>query len=214
MNINLGLYDIFSNIVPGFIYLLALYELSKSAKLQIPLSQMPEGISLAVVITLTAYLLGQLLNTVSYHYWYRRFESYTKSRKRVLDTLKYEFPGLKIRFHPDDADMLMTIIQHNNFDLSETIERLRANGIMMRNLSLGFALLAFASVVNLIQNWFEYQYLIFILGWVICSALSLRKAIDFSRWFYRDIFRQALQYGSTLEEALKKSRTLTDRKKD
>jgi len=209
MNLNLGLYDIFSNIVPGFMYLLVLYEFSKITKIQMPFTQMPEGLSLVVVLTLVAYILGHLLNSISYHYWYRRFESYSKTRRRVLDTLKAEFPDLKIQFDSDDADMLLSIIQHNNFSISETLERLRANGIMMRNLSLGFALLAVVSTISLVLNWFRIEYLVSIVGWIFCSVLSLRKAIDFTRWFFRDIFREALNYGSTLKDVLKTSRVLT-----
>jgi hypothetical protein len=213
MNLNLGLYDIFSNIVPGFIYLLVLYEFSKITKFQMPLHQMPEGLSLAVVLTLTAYILGHLLNTISYHYWYRRFESYSTTRRRVMEGLKRDFPELKIGFNPDDAEMLLAIIQHNNFNISETFERLRANGIMMRNLSLGFMMLSITTAISLLQNWFQYQYLVYIIGWMCCSGLSLRKAKDFTRWFFRDIFREALNYGSNLSEVLKKSRVLTEGKK-
>lgn len=205
MTINLGLYDVFANTVPGLVYLFFVYEVINLVNPKLlPLNPaIDTTITLGIIVL--AFILGHLVNRVSYYLWYRRFESYGRSREIVLRSLQRNYPKIKFEFEPDDADVLFAVIQHHDIRLAEKLESFRVNGIMMRNLSFGFLLLAIIPIIRVIQNGFSIASLIYFLIAVLLSVLALQRGVDYFRWFYRDIFREALNYGSNIREVLQTS---------
>jgi hypothetical protein len=207
MSLTLGLYDVFANIVPGLVYLSLIYELSVFLKLNISYSSVMSNSFLVIGLLVLALILGHILNRVSYTLWFRRFESYGASRRIVLESLSYQHPELG--FEADDAELLLAVIKHNDFELSERIESNRANGIMMRNLSFGFFLHAIVSIMFLIKDGVSVAYISYLVCSLLFCILSIQRTKDFIRWFYRDIFLETLNYGDNVSEVLKLSRRKT-----
>ena len=207
MSLTLGLYDVFSNIVPGLVYLSLAYELLALVKIDLPYSAILSNPFLLIALLVLALILGHILNRVSYTLWFWRFESYGTSRRIVQQSLANQHPELG--FEADDAELLLAVIKHNDFQLSERIESNRANGIMMRNLSFGFILHAIVAVMFLLKNGVSAVHLIYLVCALLFCFLSIQRTKDFIRWFYRDIFLEALNYGNNVSEVLKVSRRKT-----
>ena len=207
MSLTLGLYDVFANIVPGFVYLSLTYGLFVFLKINISYSAISSNPVLLIGLLVLAFLLGHILNRVSYTSWFWRFESYGTSRRIVQQSLSNQHPELG--FEADDAELLLAVIKHNDFQLSERIESNRANGIMMRNLSFGFILHAIIAVLFLLKDGVSAVCLIYLVCALLFCFLSIQRAKDFIRWFYRDIFLDALNYGNNISDVLKVSRKKT-----
>jgi hypothetical protein len=207
MSLNLGLYDVFANIVPGLVYLSLMYEIFEFLKIDIKYSSIASNSFLVIGLLVLALMLGHILNRISYTIWFRKFESYGASRKIVQESLIIHHPELN--FEADDAELLLAIIKHNDFQLSERIESNRANGIMMRNLSFGFILHTIMSVAFMLRDGLSIGYIAYLVGTFLFCILSVQRAKDFIRWFYRDIFLEAINYGDTTTEVLRASRRKT-----
>jgi hypothetical protein len=205
LTINLGLYDVFANTVPGLVYLFFTYELINLINPKLLQANPSPNTAIILGIIVVAFILGHLLNRISYHLWYRHFESYGRSRDIILHSLRKRNSKIELEFEPEDADILFGVIQHHDLRLAEKIEVSRVNGIMMRNLSFGFLLLAIISLIRIIRDGFSLELLISVLIVVLFSGLALQRAVDFFRWFYRDLYCESLNYGSNVQAVLKTS---------
>lgn len=207
MSVSLSLYDVFSNIVPGLIYLFAINEILKAfGKSQIDLLQAPSGQILFII--LIAFVLGQLFSTFTYEGWYKLFVKRYEDKLALEKTIS-RFPELKINFRSSDTELLLSVIQSRDKVVAERIEGFRANAIMMRNISFGLFLIG---LVELIKFFINNDTLIFLgiaLVSFVFSGIAIRGASRFYSWFYRDIFRNSALYGSTYLEVVKKFRKET-----
>jgi len=204
MSINLGLYDVFANMVPGLLYSFFLYELTKLLNIKILYVEQSSLVTITGFIVIS-FVLGHIFNRPSYNLWYKFIEKYQKTRIIALQDLKKYNPSINFDFLPEEAEILFAIIRHHDFQLAERIDAFRANCIMLRNISFGFVLLAIIPIVYIVRDGFSWEYLIYLLGGVVFSLLAARRAIDYMRWFYREIFRDARNYGNNLSVALKVS---------
>jgi hypothetical protein len=195
MSISLSLYDVFSNIVPGLIYLFAINELLKTLGVsRADLLQVSSGQTLFII--LIAFVLGQLFSTFTYEGWYRLFIRKFEDQTALERTIA-RFPELKIKFKPGDTELLLSAIQSRDKATAERIEGYRANAIMMRNISFGFFLIGLVELTRFFLNNFDFVLLGIALILFIASRIALRGASRFYGWFYRDIFRISALYGST-----------------
>ena len=139
MSVSLSLYDVFSNIVPGLIYLFAINESFKLfGKSQTDILQASSG--QIVFVILIAFVLGQLCTTFTYEGWYKLFVKQYEDKTALEKTIS-RFPELKINFKPSDSELLLSVIQSRDKAVAERIEGFRANAIMMRNISFGLFLI-------------------------------------------------------------------------
>lgn len=205
MSISLSLYDVFSNIVPGLIYLFAIQELMKVfGRSDVDILQMSTSGQILFII-LMAFVLGHLFTTFTYEWWYRVFVKISED-KSALEKVKSRFPDLKLEFRPMDSELLFSIIQSHNRNMAEKIEGFRANAIMMRNISFGLFLIGLVELANFFLNRYAIGYLGVAIACFIFSRLALRGATRFYDWFYRDIFRISSIYGSSYLEVVRKFR--------
>ena len=94
MSVSLSLYDVFSNIVPGFIYLFAINELLRTfGRSDVDLLQASSGQVLFII--LAAFVLGQLCTTFTYEGWYKLFVKRPENQE-ALQKAVARFPELKI----------------------------------------------------------------------------------------------------------------------
>lgn len=205
MSVSLSLYDVFSNIVPGLIYLFAIQELIKMfGKSNVDILQMSTSGQVLFII-LIAFVLGHLFTTFTYEWWYRVFVKIYED-KSALEKVKSRFPDLKLKFQPMDSELLLSVIQSHNKNMAEKIEGFRANAIMMRNISFGLFLIGLIELTNFFLNNFTIGYLVIVIACFVSSGIALRGAIRFYDWFYRDIFRVSSIYGSSYLEVIRKFR--------
>ncbi len=205
MSVSLSLYDVFSNIVPGLIYLFAIQELIKMfGKSNVDILQMSTSGQVLFII-LIAFVLGHLFTTFTYEWWYRVFVKIYED-KSALEKVKFRFPDLKLKFQPMDSELLLSVIQSHNKNMAEKIEGFRANAIMMRNISFGLFLIGLIELTNFFLNNFAIGYLVIVIACFVSSGIALRGATRFYDWFYRDIFRVSSIYGSSYLEVIKKFR--------
>jgi len=205
MSVSLSLYDVFSNIVPGFIYLFAINELLRAfGKSQANLLQASTSGQILFII-LCAFVLGHLCTTFTYEGWYKLFFRRYDDKLALEKTIS-RFPELKIKFKYTDSDLLLSIIQSRDKVIAERIEGYRANAIMMRNISFGLFLIGLVELTQFFINNYAIGFLGIAILSFIFSIIAIRGASRFYQWFYRDIFRMSLVHGTTYQEVVKKFR--------
>jgi hypothetical protein len=207
MSITLGLYDLFANLIPGLLYLYVINEALHEANLgYIDLAQLDKLPNL-ILVAVAAFVLGHLFNTLSYRYWYHLFAPKPPDLL-AIQHLKSQFPGVPFNFNLNETKLLLGIIRHHNIELADSLERHNANSIMMRNISLGLFLYALLQIIAILQTGIAFPYLIQIILSVALSAMALKQCRNYDRWYNRDIIKEALNYGSSLNEVLSVSRRI------
>jgi hypothetical protein len=213
MSISLSLYDVFSNIVPGLIYLFTINELLRTFhKAHIDLLQASTSGQILFII-LAAFVLGHLFTTFTFGGWYKLFVKQYED-KLAIEKISSQYPELKINFKPTDTDLLFTVIRSRDHIIAERIEGFRANAIMMRNISFGLFLIGLVELSKFFINNYVVDFLGIAILSFIFSGIALRGAFRFYKWFYRDIIRISAVYGSTYLEVVKKFQIEVTAKKD
>lgn len=207
MSFSLGLYDVFANIVPGLLYF---YVFNEGLRLlgwqSIDLTKV-NTIGQALIVIVVSFVLGNIIGSLTFRYWYKLF--YRRHfAEATLERLRRRHPDLKFEFKPDDGEIIFVVIKHHNKLLAEKIETTRVNSIMMRNVSFGIFLYSLLSIF-LFFSQRDVLYLGASVITVIFSGLSLRRAAVMDRWFFQDVFREALNYGNNVKQVLITSKRIT-----
>ena len=147
MNIGLGVYDIFSRIVPGEFYLIAFYQLAVAfVWVKVDQTALNEiGIVPSIGLMVLAYILGTGMSRVG-SLWNRIFKKRDTS-KRALEKFREENKDWEFIFKDRDWTILRAYIRLHNPDIANVIDRNNALSIMLRNISLGLVILSVAEVV-------------------------------------------------------------------
>ena len=217
MSISLSIYDLFANLLPGLLYLFAINEILKSLGgkyMELNDATFNAG---SLLILALGYILGHIFNSFTYRGWYMLLYRYRKEEGRERDHAKSDggkalhslqklYPDIKMRFYPRDADLLFNAIQIMNKELADRIEVLRANAIMMRNISFGLFLLAVAELINFVGQGFLFEYLGIGVVCLFGSAISLFQTSKYYEWFYKDVFRTSIHYGDSLQAVVNRIR--------
>jgi hypothetical protein len=204
MTISLGVYDVFSYIVPGFLYLYVITEFMRLLSWRtIDLTQI-DTVGSLLLVTVISFVLGHIIGSITYNYWSKLF-SRTHPPALSLARLRELYPDIQFDFKPDDNELIFAVISHHDKSLAEKIETARVNSIMLRSISLGLFL------YGILQIWltFDQQQLLYLAIAAIamlCSAIALRRSITFYKWFFTNIFLEALNYGSNVHEVLATSK--------
>lgn len=209
MSINLGIYDFFSFIVPGLLYLYAFNEISRSIGWKFVeisswfvVGQTPSFLFF-VPIFVGAYLLGHLLDPISQKF----FDLFPKSSRRLegkewyLNPIKGRYPNLSISFVPKDRTLLFALIRQRNIEMARILDSFSANSIMLRNTAFGFVFLSFANLILFFSAKDINHLIIALIAFVLC-LLSIINSNQYREWFIKDIFRASLDYGVSVEEVV------------
>jgi hypothetical protein len=214
MSVRLGIYEIFSRIVPGGFYLTAIVQFLIIAGLVQVDWQTINNVSLIASFGLivVCYILGEALDRVALA-WFRIFKrpgfsvrSYTEFRKRHLD--RWE-----IDFREDEWSILLAFIRTKNLELASEIERHNALSIMLRNVSVGLLLMAINSLIQFFVSR-NIIYIVIAVILLVISVLIIYESIKFRGWFYNGIFETTLAYRLNLEDSIKPVRNSPKRSKD
>jgi len=211
MSIALGIYDVFANIIPGFVYLFVFN------KLMMSLGMLPWNVNTtdadmlpyyALAFVGLAYVVGHVMDYISYRLWvrvlYREFSEFKAYRQ-----FHEKYSELGAIFRPEQAPLLFNIIRRNNYQLAIDIEKNKVICVMLRNISFGLFLLFSILVYETFKNGFYYPALVSALMSFVGSVVALRRGELMNEYFYRLIFENAFVYGKNLKEILDRGKPTT-----
>ncbi len=210
MSIAIEIYDFFSYLIPGTLYIFVFNEFLrvvgwKYINIQnwFQPGQAPDFVML-VPLLVVGYLVGNLLDPISHDLFRKPIYQFRDKRrvyKRVLDDLNNQYPDLKIQFKPKDWDVLFNVIRQRNLEMAHILDKFNASNLMFANVSFGMFLLTIIQVVafflerNLVNLYNATGFL------VLCS-LALYSSNQYRAWFFKGIFVSALEYGKSVKEVV------------
>jgi hypothetical protein len=200
MNIQFGVYDIFSRIVPGSFYLFALIQLASTLDwVKFDWNTLKDiGIVPALGLVLVSYIIGTGLDRLGAA-WHRLFKKRGMSGRALAEFKDKHADRWVIDFADKDWPILQAYIRVHNPDAAGEIERNNALCIMLRNVSLGLVALSSSEVVLLI-NTRDWLHLAYLAGLLWLSWAVAIRAREQRSWFYNGIFETTLAYRLDLEK--------------
>lgn len=209
MSITLGIYDLFSYLIPGMLYLYVINEflrLMKWSFIDLPAilqgGASAPGTVAVMLLLVAAYFIGNLFEAIrsilldKWLYFGAPNRALSKIRRRLAHS------NLQVEFNPDDWSLFQEGLLVRNDDKLGDAERNKANALMMRNFSFGAFLYAIVQVINLFQSPAEIFHLGLIALGIVVGLLCYQRARRFDEWHYRTIYSQALMYGPSLNAFL------------
>jgi hypothetical protein len=214
MNVRLGIYEIFSRIVPGGFYLAAIYQFLVVLGLVSFDWQSINNISLipSIGLVIIAYILGEALDRFSV-VWFRIFKKRGLSGRVLAEFRQSHKDRWNLDITDDEWPVMLAYIRTKNLELAGEIERHNALSIMLRNVSFGLLLMTVSSVILLFQVR-NLNNLLLAIVLLLLSILIGREAVKFRRWFYESIFQTTLAYRIDLENRIKPIQTAPKRTKE
>lgn len=210
MSSRLGIYDIFARIVPGGLYLASLVEFARVLNLirfdwgtALNKLEVVPSIGLAII----AFILGSALDAISVR-WHALFRLPSKG----LEAFKREHKDWKIEFQDKDWAILRAYVYTKDLNVADQIERHNALSIMMRNISLGLALLSVTELIQLIKT-MDLRYSILVVTLMFLSYQAAIQARNMNDWFYRSIYETIIAYRLDLEDMVKPALSVRTRTK-
>ena len=203
MNIRLGIYEIFSRIIPGGVYIVAIAQLLSVLGMLTIDWQTFNDMSLVTStgLVVVAYIVGGALNPYSF-IWLRIFGSKGVSNEALAAFKQRYSEHWVMDIHDKDWPVLLAWLRTQNLELSGDIERQNAISIMLRNVSLGLGLMAVNFVIAFART-ANPQNIFAAIITLIVSILVVRESTKFRRWFYDNIFETTLAYRLDLEKIMK-----------
>ena len=211
MNIRLGIYEIFSRIVPGGLYIFAVGQfLAVLGLLDIDLQDIN---NLSIISSIGAIIIAYILSEVFDRFaliWFRIFGKRGIST-RILASFKNKHQQQwELKFDDKDLPILIAYIRIRDLELAGEIERHNAISIMLRNISLGLLMITTNTVI-IFANSRNFTYLIAGLILFIFSIIIVRESIKFRQWFYSSIFETVVAYRLDLEKIVQPIAATTNR---
>lgn len=203
MSISLGVYEFFSYILPGILYLYIGNEFLGfigSSNIDLAKLNTVEGIFLLGV----AYLIGQIMNVLNEFLW-RHVGTKNKRLRNLpeisLERLKRKLAGVSFDFKKDEWDFLLNRLRQDEAQLASHFERFKAVSLMLRNTALALYLWAMLYLVEYVSAQ-DVRFLLNALGLVCLGFLAAQRSRVFDLWFYNGVYSEALRFGRTTQEVL------------
>jgi len=207
MNFRLGVYDLFSRIVPGGVYLIAFGEFARALGwIKIDLSLLNDvGILPSLGLLLVAYVVGSAMERVGAA-WRHVFKKRGTSARALENFKQKHSDRWIIDFEEDDWAVLRAYVYIHNPSVAEEADRFNALSIMLKNISLGLAILMAGEVIQFI-NTSNWLFLVLAGALLFLSYQMVIRASAQSNWFYSYIYETILAYRLNLEERVKPVKT-------
>ena len=205
MSISLGIFDVFANAIPGLFYLFVFNEIGKLFGLNSIDWMSINSLGQIIVIALIAYIVGHLMDFLSYSIWFRLFyrQSY---EERAYQAFKNKYPDLSPKFNPNQTSLLLSLIRYNKPELTTDIERRKITCVMLRNISFAFFFLFVLELFSAFQDGFAITHLVIGIGSLIGSYAALRRADHFNMRYFAQIYQYSIIEGDSLISILKKQK--------
>lgn len=206
MSITLGIYDLFSYLTPGILYLYVINELlkffGKGLSDLLPATNGGTTIQDAMFVVLglvVAFVAGHIFDLVARWFVFRLIYR-DKTSQTVLTKLKARDSGANIQFEAKDWHLLLILLRQRNLAVAQAFDKHEADSIMFRNISLISLLMAFIMAARaLLGN--PFMWVLFMIGLVIC-AMAASRSRTLHTWFFEGIYLAALEYGRSVAEVL------------
>src|ERR1041384_631483 len=131
-----------------------------------------------------------------------RWHALFRLPSKALDAFKREHKDWKIEFQDKDWAILRAYVYTKDLNVADQIERHNALSIMMRNISLGLALLSVTELIQLIKT-VDLRYSVLVIGMLFLSYQAAIQARNMNDWFYRSIYETIIAYRLNLEDIVK-----------
>jgi len=199
MNVQLGIYEVFSRIVPGGLYVAAIVQfLSILGIVDVDLQTINDlSLVASIGFIVIAYILGGAFDIFSLAL-FRLFKRKGFSGRTLAEFKKNYGDRWQIDLKDHDDVVLLALIRTKNPELAVELDRHNALSIMLRNVSLGLLFMAANSLIQFFISWNSVNIFIS-LGMVMLSLLIIRESVKFRGWFYRGIYETILAYRIDLE---------------
>ena len=224
MSINFGLYDFFSFLIPGLLYIFTfgklLVDLGWNYSKAVPWEAVDfNNIIIILPVVTFAYIVGHIMDVIANGIFFRAIRSIRNRSKKTIPVeekalaiQKEVHPELDIKFSEKDWFLLFNLIGQRNINLSQYIDKYQADSIMLRNISFGSFLLAIFQIIGNVGPSISSSLAIAILS-LVFSIVAFLKSEDFRMWFFSSIFEASLEYGLSLEEVVKYNHVKHENKK-
>lgn len=198
MSIKIGVHDFFAYTIPGVVYLLVFAIQAHIFGLAtFDLSTLELSLGLILGVTLIAYLVGQLLDTVSSNVLPRIYDpkgGKGTNLERALQKLRNDYGDrLTANVQLRDWPVLYMYVKQRNENVTERIDGFNAQGIMLRNVSLALLLLAIGLLLRQLVA-LSFQQFLFSIVSLVFSVIAFRRARRVGGWFYSSIYEAAIAY--------------------
>ena len=203
MNIRLGIYEIFSRIVPGGLYIFTVGQLLVILGIVVPDWQVLNSLSLVsgLGIMAVAYVFGETLDRFALA-WFRVFCKRGYNSIALANFKRWYVDKWDIDLKDTEWHILLAYIRTKDLALTDEIERHNAISIMLRNISLGLLFLA----INCFIGYFlsrGIHYVVAGIASVLFAVLIILDSVKFHQWFFNSIYDTILAYRLDLEERIK-----------
>ena len=199
MSITVGFYDLFANIVPGFIYLFIFNEsLRQLGFAHLDLADI-DNLTYFFVLAAFAYLLGHIMDFVAHRLWVRIFY-HDRAEERAYGQFRSIYPELQVELNPGHVHLFFGAIKYARPELIDGIERNKVISLMLRNVSFAFILFFIFEVMIILLKGFSWTNLAMAILSFFVSIVTLRRADLFNVLFYKMIFEHVVLFGEDLEE--------------
>jgi len=201
VSIKLGLYDFFAYTLPGGLYLSVLaYGAAIFGLIAFDLKALGTLSFVQIVILVAvAYFISFMFDPFA-KYWHRLFKGGKGYTGRVYEDYIAHHTNFEFKFRPGDWPVILAYIRRENMEIATDIERLNVSRIMMRNVSLGLALLAILQAIQCLRTAFApldvALFMVFAAGSVLCG----RQGVAFQTWFYQSLFQAIIARSMTVSD--------------
>jgi hypothetical protein len=204
MSITIGIYDFFAYTLPGGFYLfLICYCLWLLNLIQIDFQTLNTVETPVMFLGLSiAYILGLLMNALA-RQWHRLFarEDVIKS---TLEKIREDYPELVFTIQARDWRRLRMLYWSKDKDFVARLERMNVTRIMLRNFSLGFALLTLIQAIVYIPHRSQLEVLLVGGLAAVASIISGTEGAKYGRWFYELGYQALASYAVTPTDWVKR----------
>lgn len=202
MNLRLGIYEIFTRIVPGGLYIVAVAQFLSILGIVTRGWEVIDDLSLAASIGLVvvAYILGGAFDVFSLAFFHL-FKKRGFSNQILTEFKTNHADRWRIDFNDNDLPILFALIRTKNLELAGEMDRHNAVSIMLRNVSLGLLLMAINGLIQFFIDWSTISVFGSI-SMLMLSLLMIRESIKFRGYFYKGVYETILAYRVDLETAI------------
>lgn len=203
MSINLGIYDFFAYLVPGFLYLFLINDFfARMGWASYDLAQANQQIGIGTIgaVVLAAYIVGHLFDFFAHWFCYSLLTRKSMA-ETALEQIKRQYPALKIAFEPKDYHLLFVLLRQRNPQYTQTLDRFEANSILLKNVSFAAVLFVLGRAILLFTG-FSLPDLLLLLAGLLASWLAFRGSKMYHGWFFLDVFEATLDYGTSIRDVL------------
>lgn len=149
------------------------------------------GASLTTLIILVGagYVLGMIMDSAAL--WWSRLFRPRNTKALMLQGFERRHPQLQVNFEPKERDILFWTVKEQEAEAALDIERYNVMSIMLRNISLGLALLALVYVAYFVLWAGSGWNLVLAVGFLLFAVLAARHSKKMREWFYTSTFEVA-----------------------